>query len=414
MNAEIIAVGSELLLGQITNTNGQYISKQLAEIGVNVYFHTVVGDNEQRLTEAIMQAQKRANLIVVTGGLGPTKDDLTKETIATLTDRSLIFDTKALNNLESFFKKRNRTLDEKNKKQALVIEGSTVFENRQGLAPGMAFSQDECLYILLPGPPKELEPMMLVSVKAYLHNLLSKKEIIHSKVLRFFGIGEAQLELELIDLIEQQTNPTIAPLAADGEVTIRLTCKESSKQLADTKIAQLEQRIMDRVGTYFYGYDDSSLIENVKKGLLEKNITIAAAESLTGGLFSEQITSLSGSSAIFCGSIVSYTNFVKEGLLQVKKETLDTYGAVSEQCAKEMAEQIRMLCKSDIGISFTGVAGPTEQENKSVGTVYIGICKENETTEVYTLKLAGSRQQIRYSTIKYGCFHLLKELKRWN
>lgn len=414
MNAEIIAVGTELLLGQIANTNGQFLSKHLAELGVNVYFHTVVGDNESRLTDAITNAQKRANVIFIMGGLGPTKDDLTKDVVSKIVNKKLTFDEEALTNIEHFFRKKNEHISESNKRQALVIEGSTVFTNEHGLAPGMAFYENEILYILLPGPPREFKPMVVNYVKPFLWNQLANKEIIYSRVLRFFNIGESTIEAKLQDLIEKQSNPTIAPLAQDGEVTIRLTAKAHNKTDASKLIDEVESLIMERVGSKFYGYDDTSLMEQLKNVLLEKKWTIAAAESLTGGLFSEQMTSFSGVSEIFNGSVISYSNFMKEHVLKVSSDTIEKFGVVSEQCAKEMAVGVRKVCNTDIGISFTGVAGPSKQEGKDVGTVYIGISILNEQPQVIPLKLRGSREQIRLRTIKNGCFYLLKELKRWN
>lgn len=414
MNAEIIAVGTELLLGQIANTNGQFLSKHLAELGVNVYFHTVVGDNESRLTDAITNAQKRANVIFIMGGLGPTKDDLTKDVVSKIVNKKLTFDEEALTNIEHFFRKKNEHISESNKRQALVIEGSTVFTNEHGLAPGMAFYENEILYILLPGPPREFKPMVVNYVKPFLWNQLANKEIIYSRVLRFFNIGESTIEAKLQDLIEKQSNPTIAPLAQDGEVTIRLTAKAHNKTDASKLIDEVESLIMERVGSKFYGYDDTSLMEQLKNVLLEKKWTIAAAESLTGGLFSEQMTSFSGVSEIFNGSVISYSNFMKKHVLKVSSDTIEKFGVVSEQCAKEMAVGVRKVCNTDIGISFTGVAGPSKQEGKDVGTVYIGISILNEQPQVIPLKLRGSREQIRLRTIKNGCFYLLKELKRWN
>lgn len=414
MNAEIIAVGTELLLGQIANTNGQFLSKHLAQLGINVYYHTVVGDNGERLTNAINIAKERANVIIIMGGLGPTKDDITKDTVAKMFHKQLVYDQDALHNIESFFQKKNVQISESNKRQALVIEGATVFPNDHGLAPGMALSEGSIIYILLPGPPREIEPMTTRYVKPFLSKYLAEKEIIHSRVLRFFNIGESTIEDKLSDLIDTQSNPTIAPLAHDGEVTIRLTAKARNKSEALKMIDEVEQIIMERVGSKFYGYDETSLMEQVKNVLMEKNLTIAAAESLTGGLFSEQLTSFPNVSKIFQGSVISYSNFVKEKVLQVSAETIEKFGVVSEQCAIEMAEGVKRLCETQIGISFTGVAGPTMQEGKEVGTVFIGISILNEPPLVIPLKLRGSREQIRMRTIKNGCFHLLKQLKRWN
>ncbi|WP_078546993.1 competence/damage-inducible protein A [Litchfieldia alkalitelluris] len=410
MNAEIIAVGSELLLGQIVNSNAQFLSKQLAEIGVNVYYHTVVGDNPHRLTEVIKVAQSRSNLIVFTGGLGPTKDDLTKETIAKLLNRKLVSDSYALESIEQYFARVNRMMTENNKKQALVLEGSTILQNDHGMAPGMALEIEEITYMLFPGPPKELNPMFLSYGKSFLLNQLGFVEQIESRVLRFFGIGESQLETDLVDLIDQQTNPTIAPLAADGEVTLRLTAKHQSSEQSKKLLDDIEAKITERVGPYLYGYGNSSLVVEAISKLKENDLKVASAESLTGGLFSEMLTNEAGASKVFSGTVVCYSNEVKRNVLQVNQDILLKEGSVSESCAKALAENVQRLMGADIGISFTGVAGPEELEGKSVGTVYIGLAIKNKPTKVISLKLAGTRSGIRTRAVKYGFFQILKEL----
>ncbi|MDQ0245758.1 nicotinamide-nucleotide amidase [Bacillus fengqiuensis] len=411
MNAEIIAVGSELLLGQIANTNAQFISKQLAEIGVNVFYHTVVGDNAERLKKTIEAAQKRADLIIFTGGLGPTKDDLTKETIAEMLGKQLVIHQEALDSIEEYFRKTNRVMTPNNRKQALVLEGATILVNHNGMAPGMALKIEDTHYMLLPGPPKEMQPMFQTFGRGYITKQLGKVERIESRVLRFFGIGESQLETEIEDLLDRQTNPTIAPLAGDGEVTLRLTAKHSSEEEAISMLDEVERQIQERVHEFFYGYEETTLYEEVLNLLKEKGLTIASAESLTGGLFSERLVSLSGAGDIVQGGIVCYQNEVKQHVVGVSASTLQNHGAVSQQCAKEMAENVRQLCRSNIGISFTGVAGPKVQEGKEVGTVFMGVAIDNEPTEVYHLQLSGGRQSIRTRAVKYGCHYLLRLLK---
>jgi nicotinamide-nucleotide amidase len=411
VNAEIIAVGSELLLGQIANTNAQFLSKQMADLGINVYFHTVVGDNALRLRRAIEIAQTRANLIIFTGGLGPTKDDLTKETIADVLQRKLVIDEEALQSIRAYFARTKRTMTENNVKQALVLEEAEILRNDYGMAPGMVLTIDEITYMLLPGPPKEMEPMFLNYGRPLLIRKLGRHERIESRVLRFFGIGESQLETEIEDLIERQTNPTIAPLAGDGEVTLRLTAKHHSAFEAEKMLDEIEKTILERVGDYFYGYNEDTIFSKTMEQLISQNVTIASAESLTGGLFAQQLTSIPGASQTVKGSVVCYTNEIKERLLRVSKEILDRDGAVSESCAKALAENVRTLFQTDIGISFTGVAGPSLQEGKPVGTVYIGIAASSSPTEVFSLSLAGSREAIRMRTAKYGCYYLLKRLE---
>lgn len=411
MDAEIIAVGSELLLGQIVNTNGRFLSQQFAEIGINVYYHTVVGDNEIRLKQAIEIAEARANLIVFTGGLGPTKDDLTKETIARHLGQKLVFDEEALRSIENYFSKKGRTMTENNKKQALVIDGCDVLRNDHGMAPGMVFSKAGITYMLLPGPPKEMEPMFLSYGYAKIQEKLEGRDRIESKVLRFYGIGEAELETEIEDLLDNQTNPTIAPLAADGEVTLRITAKDESREKCEVLISQVEAEILRRVGQFYYGSDQTSLIQELVKELKKRNMTISVAESLTGGMFQEQLTTISGVSQVFRGGVVSYATDVKAKILHVSEDTISQYGVVSEQCAIEMATNVRTELDSDIGISFTGVAGPDEQEGKPVGMVFIGISYRDGRSHVEQLQLSGSRMQIRIRTVKYGCHYLLRDIQ---
>lgn len=410
MNAEIIAVGSELLLGQIANTNAQFLSQQLAMFGINVYFHTVVGDNADRLEQAVKTAQTRANLIIFTGGLGPTKDDLTKETIARLLGRRLVIDEEALRAIEVYFARTNRPMTENNKKQALVLEGSTVLKNEHGMAPGMALVADGITYMLLPGPPKEMRPMFKKYGNAFLRRTFSLSERIESRVLRFFGIGESALETAIADLIDAQSNPTIAPLANDGEVTLRLTAKHRDQAEAKRLLDEAEAAILTRVGRYCYGYNDETLFTKTLARLKERGWTIAAAESLTGGMFLEELTAVPGASAAVRGGVVCYTNGVKEHILGVPRPLLETDGAVSEPCARLLAENVRAMCDADIGISFTGVAGPDPLEGHPPGTVYVGIAVRGRDATVHRLMLSGTRDAIRIRTAKYGCFFLLEML----
>ncbi|UZJ77103.1 competence/damage-inducible protein A [Fictibacillus sp. KU28468] len=411
MNAEIIAVGSELLLGQIANTNAKFISAELADLGINVFYHSVVGDNPKRLESVIKTAQSRSNLLIFTGGLGPTKDDLTKETIATVLVKNLVYDQEAMDHIEMYYKRTGRVMSENNRKQALVLEGSEILPNKHGMAPGMALHEDGLSYILLPGPPKEMQPMFSSFAVPYLSGRLPGKEPIVSRVLRFFGIGESLLEATLQDIIDQQSNPTVAPLAGNHEVTLRLSAKFLDNKIAQEQLDVLEGKIRERVGEFLYGYGDDSLQKAATEQLKDKKLTVSSAESLTGGWFGKQITDMPGSSEIFKGSVVCYTNEIKEQLLGVSHELLVSEGAVSENCAKQMAEKVRNLTGSDIGISFTGVAGPGPSENKEAGTVFIGLADETGT-EVYPLALSGSRTAVRERSVMYGLFYLLSKVKK--
>ncbi|ARK30937.1 competence/damage-inducible protein A [Halalkalibacter krulwichiae] len=414
MNAEIISVGSELLLGQIVNTNAAYLSQELAILGVNVFHQTTVGDNDTRLTEALIQAKKRSDLIILTGGLGPTKDDLTKESVARFVGKPLVHHEQSLHNIEEFFKKRNRPMSDNNRKQALVIEGSHVLMNHFGMAPGMVVTFEGVLFVLLPGPPKEMKPMFTNELLPYITAQVGSRESITSRVLRFFDIGESQLETDLLDIIEGQTNPTIAPLASEGEVTLRLTVKHADEKEQQRLLDETEALITNRVGDYLYGYGDTSLIEQLFIQLQQKQVTIASAESLTGGKFSGMLTSFAGSSSVFRGGVVSYATDVKEKVLGVQGDIINKFGVISSQCAKEMARCAKDQYRAEIAISFTGVAGPARQEEKEPGTVFIGIAGLTKEPLSYELNLAGGREAIRDRAIKYGCFYLLNELKRWN
>ncbi|CAM3733309.1 competence/damage-inducible protein A [Mesobacillus thioparans] len=410
MNAEIIAVGSELLLGQIVNTNARFLSRQLADLGVNVFYHTVVGDNSDRLKSAIKIAQERAELIIFTGGLGPTKDDLTKDTIAAQLGKKLVLDEEAMRSIELYFEKTNRVMTDNNRKQALVIEESIILKNENGMAPGMFLTTADHKYMLLPGPPSEMEPMFMKYGQAAIAGIYGSQARIESRVLRFFGIGEAALEAQIEDLIDQQSNPTIAPLAGDGEVTLRLTARDDAAGTAQSLIDKVEAAIMDRVGEYFYGYDETSLILELSKLLKSKNLTISAAESLTGGLFQQELTSVSGASGLFKGGIVCYSNEAKIGLVNVSPATIEKFGAVSRECAEELAVNIAAVSNSDIGISFTGVAGPDSLEGHPAGTVFIGVYVKGLPVHGEKLSLSGSRTAIRNRSVKFGCQLLIHRL----
>ena len=349
MNAEILAVGSELLLGQISNTNAKFISNQLSELGINVYYHTVVGDNSKRLEEAITIAESRADLIIFSGGLGPTKDDLTKETIARHLGLDLVIDQVALSYIEQFFAKRGIAMTENNRKQALVLAGSEVLANHHGMAPGMILTKDKRTYILLPGPPKELEPMFQFEAKPKLGTMLNDGGVIVSHVMRFYGIGEAELEVRVQDILDSQTNPTVAPLAADGEVTLRVTAKAQSEQEAQQLIAGKVSEIRAIVGDFQYGINDDSLASKTVEMLQDNNLTISAAESLTAGLFQSELAEIPGVGNSLIGGVVTYTEDAKVKQLGIDQQLLDTYGIVSSECAAAMASAVRERFGTNIG-----------------------------------------------------------------
>ena len=381
MKAEIIAVGTELLLGQIVNGNAAFLTHELAVLGINVYHHVVVGDNPERLDQVLTEAEKRSDLIILSGGLGPTKDDMTKQTIAAHLNRSLITDAATLKTIVEYHEKTKRPMPENNKLQAVVIEGSTVLKNPTGLAAGMFIKENGKMYVLLPGPPSELKPMFLQEARPLLLANSDKPELLVSRVLRFFGIGESKLVTILDDLIENQKNPTIAPYAGVHEVTLRLTANGGSEKACNELLDRLEATIQERVGTYFYGYgDETTLVEVVVDLLKEKKLKITAAESLTGGAFQSLLASVSGVSATFDGGVVTYSNESKTKVLGVSPDTIKQYGVVSEACSIEMAEGVKQLYGTDIAISFTGVAGPETLENQPAGTVWIGLAVTGQKT----------------------------------
>lgn len=407
---EIIAVGTELLLGQIANTNARYISEKMAQNGIPIYFHVTVGDNSERISKAINEARKRSNLIIFTGGLGPTEDDLTKETLAKVLDKDLILDDYSFDRIINFFKQRNTFMTDNNKKQAMVLKGSKVFQNDIGLAAGIGLIDDDITYILLPGPPSEMKPMLDNYVIPWL-KAHSPVNPFYSKIMRFAGLGEAALEEKIIDLIQNQINPTIAPLASEGEVKIRLTANGEVEAEALALIAPVEQEIHNRLEAYHYGYGDEEL-ERVVVGLLNRlGLTISVTESCTGGLVGSQFTSIPGSSKVYHGGIICYDNSIKNHLLGVPENVLEHEGAVSIEAARILAENTLNLFNTDLALSITGIAGPNTVEGKPIGLVYIGISEKGKETIVKERHLSGDRKYIQTRTAKYVFYYLWKSLK---
>ena len=398
MICEILSVGTELLLGDILNTNSQYLNRRLADLGISVYFNTTVGDNPQRLKKALEIAFSRSDMVIATGGLGPTKDDLTKEVSAEFFGKKLILHEESLNRIKEFFEKRGLPLTEGNIKQAYIIEGSKVIPNDWGTAPGIIYENNGKILILLPGPPREMIPMFETYVVPYLLTLSS--ETIQSKVLRICGLGESFMEERIKDLIENQTNPTIAPYAKEGEAILRITAKAKSKEEAEKLIEEVEKEIRKRLGDFIYGEGDITLEEVVVKLLIEKGITIAVAESCTGGMISARIVNVPGVSKVFKEGIIAYSNESKIKRLNISEETLKKYGAVSKECALEMARNVALISGADIGLSSTGIAGPEGgTSDKPVGLVYLGLYM-NGVENYKELKLSGDRNRIRlYTTI---------------
>lgn len=401
MNFEIISIGTELLLGQIVNTNARDISLMLSELGMNVYYTTVVGDNPERLKEALEIASSRADGIITTGGLGPTRDDLSKETIAEFCGLKCVTHEESKRRLIERFKSQNRHMPESNLKQADMPEGCIVLENNNGTAPGAIIESDKAIIIMLPGPPSEMKPMLYESVRPYLEK--KADSVIRSKVLRVFGVGESAAEEKVAELIANQTNPTIAPYAKTGEMEFRLTAKAKDAEEAESLLSPFEQKVRDILGDYVYAEgEDTSMQQTVVELLRKNNKTVAFAESCTGGLVAKKVTDISGASECFGCGFVTYSNEQKHERLGVKNETLGKFGAVSPQTALEMCRGAKEKANADIGIGITGIAGPGGgTEEKPVGLVYVGICSE-EVHAVYKLNLAGSRDMVRERTSLYA------------
>ncbi|MEC0304757.1 competence/damage-inducible protein A [Terribacillus saccharophilus] len=411
INAEVIAVGTEILIGQINNTNAQYISKQLADHGINVFYHHVVGDNLARVQSSFAKAQRDADLVLVTGGLGPTEDDLTREAFQLISGLEMHEDKVSMDRIKEFFVKRGRTMSPNNHKQARVFDGAKVLENTVGMAPGMLVEHDGVVWAFMPGVPREMKQIMSDHVLPHVREKYQLQSVLQSRLLHFIGIGESQLETDLLDLIQVQENPTIATYASEGEVAVRLTARAETKEEADRLIDVVEKEVMERVGQYFYGYDETSVQQQVFELLKQRQFTLASAESLTGGLFADALVSLSGASEVFLGSFVTYAPSLKQHVLGVKEETIKTYGTVSEKCAIEMAENAVRVSGADIGISFTGVAGPDSSEGKEPGTVFISLHEKGKQTRTTELSIRSSRQGVRAQAVKKGfdmLFHYLK------
>jgi len=407
MRCELIAVGTELLLGEIANTDAQMISLGLSELGINVYHHTVVGDNPARLTAALEIAKSRADIIITTGGLGPTADDLTKETIAAAFGKKLYMDKEQQ---ERLHQRMGSRMTPNNEKQAMLPEGCEVLVNDWGTAPGCAFYAEGCHVLMLPGPPSECTPMFKYRARPYLERLCTDGQVIRSRFVKIFGMGESAMEDKLSYLMTKLENPTAAPYAKEGECEVRVTAKADSEEAAYALIDPVVEEIRGVLGSVVYGIDVSSLEEVVVKGLIEKGLTVATAESCTGGLVGKRLTDISGSSSCYLGGVVSYANEVKMNVLGVSAETLRAHGAVSSETAIEMARGVRKLMGTDIGVSTTGVAGPGGgSPEKPVGTVYIGICADGlEKVIKPEFRHTATRTRIRNSTAS-NVFNLIRQ-----
>lgn len=407
MIAEIIAVGTELLMGQINNTNARYISARFPDADVYVYYHTVVGDNPGRLSACLNHALERADVVITTGGLGPTQDDLTKETISKALRLELIPDKETLEGIHRFFKERGRVAAPNNEKQGYFPKGALILRNDNGTAPGCLIEKDGKIIIMMPGPPWEMEPMFEKSVLPYF--MKDARSKLYSVYLRMFGIGESSMEDIINDLVTEQSNPTIAPYAKRGEITLRITAKYNPGEDDPKKIiAPVLDEINKRLGEYIYSYKNEELNEKVANMLIERNCKIALAESCTGGMLTSMLTDIPGISAVLDRSVVTYSYEAKISELGVRADSLEKHGAVSKDVAEEMAQGIRKSAGSDIGIGITGIAGPEGgTDDKPVGLVYVALA-DKEGTVVKKLNLWGDRDRIRHST----CLNALDMIRK--
>jgi len=399
---EILSVGTELLLGNIANLDAQILSQGLSELGLNVFWHTVVGDNPQRAREAVAIAKKRADIIITTGGLGPTCDDLTKNVLAEAFGKKLVFHEGSAQRIRSYFQRTKRPMTENNLQQAMLPEGCTVLENDWGTAPGCAFQADGCHVIMLPGPPSECRPMFLYRAKPYL--LCLSEGVIASHTIKLFGIGESAMEAQLRDQMNAMTNPTLAPYAKEGECELRVTAKASTDREAQELLQPTVEQVKALFGSKVYGVDVPSLEHVVLEGLRAKDLTLGTAESCTGGLIAKRLTDIPGASQAFKGGIVSYTNEVKAGVLGVPQHLLDQFGAVSAEVALAMARGAREVLGCDIALSSTGVAGPDKDEwDNEVGTMFVAIATP-EGSFVRPLKLGvrPMRERLRIQTASHA------------
>ncbi len=407
MKAEIMAVGTELLLGDILNTNAQYLSRELASLGTEVYYQTVVGDNPERLLKAFSLAFERADMVITTGGLGPTDDDITKEIGGKYFELEMVENEDAIKNVMDYY--NGREMPESNKKQGLIPKGAKVFYNHNGTAPGCMIEKNGKILIMLPGPPYETQPMF----EEYVLPFLKEKSgfTIVSKVLHLSGIGESAAAEKIADIMSKSENPTVAPYAKPNEMIFRVSARAENEDNAKDIMKPVVDEIYKRLGDYIYGEDDCTLEEAVVKALEKKGLTAAAAESCTGGLIAGRIIDFPGASKVFIDGVVSYSNESKIKRLGVKSETLNKYGAVSEQTAKEMAEGVKKALSADVGISSTGVAGPDGgTKEKPVGLVYIAVSFNGNTT-VKKLNIKGSRNKIRNRVVTEALNLVLNVLK---
>lgn len=407
-NAEILCVGTELLLGEVINTNVAYIGKALARLGISVYHTSVVGDNQGRLKEAVANALQNADLLILSGGLGPTYDDLTKETVAEVLGLPMTRDENILKEIENYFNSTGRIMPPNNAKQADIPQGAIALPNRTGTAPGIFVEKDEKIVVLLPGPPFELQPMFDEYVFPRLREMSDKILISHN--IHIMGMGESEVEMHLFDLMKNSVNPSLAPYAKEGEMRLRVGALAQSEEEGEKKCAEMIKKVKNSpVGEYIYAIDADNIEKLVVQALKERKMTISVAESCTGGMLGKRITDIPGASSVFAGGFITYSNESKINLLGVNPITIQEHSAVSEKTAMEMAEGARKALKTDLAIAITGEAGPDPDPstNQRVGTVFIGISTADKT---YAISHIVSSQRDRDYIRKVSCSRALREV----
>ena len=409
MNCEIIAVGTEILLGDIVNTNAQYIARGLSSIGIGVYYQTVVGDNPARLDTAVSLAKSRADMIITTGGLGPTYDDLTKEVIAKNFGAELELHEPSLKDITDYMSSRGHVMTENNKKQAYLPKGCVVLKNDNGTAPGgIITDSDGKIAVMLPGPPREMKPMFDSLVLPYL--MKYSDGVIFSRTLRVVGVGESLVETKLRRIMTENQNPSVAPYAKDGECIVRITAKAADQKSASDMISPIADEIYFILGNAIYGEDDDTIEGSVIDLLTSRSKRVAFAESCTGGLLSKRLTDIPGASECFDVAVTSYSNDVKHGLLGVRQSTLEKYGAVSFQCAVEMSRGMLKLSGADYAVSVTGIAGPGGgSEEKPVGLVYVAVTDGHRTWVKDMVMKHRDRDRVRTSAANMA-FDMLRRM----
>jgi nicotinamide-nucleotide amidase len=406
MKTAILTVGTEILFGQIVNTNAAFLSQELNNLGFDVMYHYSVGDNPKRLEELVHIAFRDCDMVITTGGLGPTQDDLTKEVIAKAMGDKIVVNEQALEILKDNYERANRPMTPNNLKQANMPENAEILYNDQGTAPGFWLEKNGKIVVSMPGPPREMKNMFIKEVVPKLKKL--QDSIIYYKILRIFGIGESKIETMLLPLIDGQTDPTIATYAKEGECSVRIASKSATKEQAEKAVEKMISEVKNIIGENIYSTDNEDLVEVVGKLLLERNISISCAESCTGGLFAGTLTSISGISKVFERGIVTYSNNAKIFELGVSPKTLETYGAVSSETAIEMVEGLKAKTGSDLCISITGITGPEATEGKPVGLIYIGICYKGKSRVVETKM----RNVTRAWNRNYAVLNMLYEVYR--